>query len=101
MVAVTPSRILISAVVAVTPSSTLISATEADTAAPPTLSAVRFGEMAVVPFSRLSKLSRFVLSFVPHVSADAPTSGLTRLYVVVVVSAISLPIRSLCGSESA
>ena len=43
---------------------------------------------AVVPSRRLSILSRLVLILVPQVSSDAPTSGLTKLYVVVVVSAI-------------
>jgi hypothetical protein len=33
-----------------------------------------------------------VLSFVPHVSVLAPTSGLTRLRLVVFVSAIVLPL---------
>jgi hypothetical protein len=32
----------------------------------------------VVPSSRLSRLSRLVFSFSPHVSSEAPTSGLVK-----------------------
>ena len=39
----------------------------------------------VVPSSRSSIESKFVLILVPHVSSEAPTSGLVKLYVVVVV----------------
>ena len=44
--------------------------------------------MAVVPSSKSSMLSKLLLIFVPQVSSEAPTSGLVKLYVVVVVSAI-------------
>ena len=44
----------------------------------------------LVPFDAkiASIVSRFVLSLLPHVSVDAPTSGLVKLRLVVVVSAI-------------
>jgi len=90
VVRTTPSRILSSAAVDVTPSRMFNSAAVEVTAVPPTFHSPtsRFGLIAVVPSSKSSTLSRFVLILVPQVSEEAPTSGLTREYVVVVESAI-------------
>ena len=58
--------------------STLICAAVAVTAVPPTFHPTRLGEIAVVPSNRSSSVSSVVLIFAPHVSSDAPTSGLTN-----------------------
>ena len=50
----------------------------------------------VVPSSRSSMESKLVLILVPHVSSDAPTSGFVKLYVVVVVSAMSISYAAFC-----
>jgi len=75
----------------VTPVAKLICAPVAVIAVPPIFQelAVRFGRIAVVPSSRSSKVSSVVFHLPPQVSALDPTSGFTRLNVVVVVSAIS------------
>jgi hypothetical protein len=83
-----PDRLFNSDVVAVKPSSLFNSVTDAVTVEPPIFNAVKSGLIAVVPSNKLSTLSKLVFIFVPQVSSDAPISGLTKLYVVVVVSAI-------------
>ena len=80
-----------SAAVAVTPSRILSSAPVDVIAVPPTFHdpSARFGCIGVVPSSRSSIESKFAFNLFPHVSSDAPISGLVNEYVVVVVSAIS------------
>lgn len=58
-------------------------------------------ETAVPPLPKmLSMLSKFVLSFPPHVSVEAPTSGLVRPRLVVLPSAIVYVSISVVVSSS-
>ena len=69
-----------SATVDVIPFNVLICAAVEVTATPEIfqLPAVRLGVIAVVPSSRLSNESKFVLIFVPQELSLAPTSGLVK-----------------------